>query len=80
MALLYHDDAAMSKKADTFKPKSKRNPLALDLPADLRSRLQVIAANNDLTLSALTRMCIHSGVTLVEKKLTELREQAAMPS
>jgi hypothetical protein len=67
----------MSKRTT---PKRQRNPLALDLPPELRSRLKDIAENNGLNLSALTRMCIHTGFPLVEKKLKEMREPAALPA
>lgn len=67
----------MSKSASATRPlKPRRNPLALDLPHELRQRLQTIAKNNGLNLSALTRMCIHTGVPLVEQKLGELRDPA----
>ena len=71
----------MSKTASKPKtPKSARNPLALDLPPELRARLKTIAESNDMTLSLVTRMCINSGIDLVNQKLSELREPAALAS
>lgn len=66
----------MSKTASKTK-KSVRSPLALDLPTDLRSRLKAIAVNNSLPVSTLARMCINSGLPLVESKLSEMKPALA---
>jgi hypothetical protein len=59
-----------------IKPLKKRNPLALDLPPDLRKRLQVIAEKNEMNLSVIARMCLTTGMGLVEQKLDEMRQPA----
>jgi predicted transcriptional regulator len=70
----------MPKQANN-KPKSKkRPPFSLDLPPDLRAQLSRLADTNELPVSVVARMCINSGINLVSKKLTEMREPAAMPS
>jgi len=72
IALLYHDGEVMKKP----KLKTKRNVLALDLPPELKERIERIAKANGLPNAAATRMCLNHGLTILEEKLTP----AALPS